>query len=134
MAQHQPPQQGSSAGFEAEPGCGPTGDVPLHIHHTLAHDIDSAPSRPYATGQPFIWQHGGHILILEVQPVGWVVAELQFHANQCQYLESHRAIYHWPREAAGALLARAIHADDALVTALAAKLSQWTTTASTRVQ
>lgn len=136
MAQHLPPQQGSSAGSEADPSCCPIGNHPLRFDQTLARGLVSdtgVHSRQQSrTSQPFVWQHRDHVLFLELQPVGWVVAELRFDASRCQYVEAHRAIYHWPREAAGAFLARAIQADAVLVATLATNLNAWVTAVGAR--
>lgn len=136
MAPNLPPQQGSSAGSEADPGCEPIENSPLRFDQTLARGLvagTSVHSRQQSrTSQPFVWQHGDHVLFLELQPVGWVVAELRFDANRCQYVEAHRAIYHWPREAAGAFLARAIQADAVLMVTLATNLGAWVTAIGAR--
>ncbi len=138
MAQHLPPQQGSSAGSGADPGCDPIGNHPLRFDQTFTRgpvsDTGVHSRRQSRTNQPFVWQHGDHILFLELQPVGWVVAELRFDANRCQYVEAHRAIYHWPREAAGAFLARAIIADAVLMATLATNLGAWVTTVGARAR
>lgn len=88
--------------------------------------VDRA-ERQIASWRPYVWQSGDHVYILEVEPVGWVVAELRFESCSCQYVEAHRAIYHWAREAFGAFLARAMAADDNVMTALANDLSAWAT-------
>ncbi len=74
---------------------------------------------------PFIWHDGQRVFILGVEPVGWVTAEFRFDQSRLAYVEVHRAIYHWPREAVGALLARACGASLASMVALLAELRQW---------
>ncbi|MGI8642979.1 MAG: hypothetical protein ACR2LS_02550 [Thermomicrobiales bacterium] len=75
--------------------------------------------------RPYVWQDGGHVLILVIEPVGWVVAELRFDSCRCQYVETHRAIYHWAREAFGAFMARTMGAGGAPLTTVANDLSAW---------
>lgn len=58
--------------------------------------------------QPFVWQHGRRLLLLEWEMGYWVLAELEFDPLVCRYTESRRAFYRWEREAVGALLSRTI--------------------------
>jgi hypothetical protein len=57
---------------------------------------------------PFAWQSGRRLWILDGRDAEWVVAELEFEPRGCRYIEVRRASYRWPREAAGALLGRAL--------------------------
>jgi hypothetical protein len=38
----------------------------------------------------------------------WVVAELRFDSESCTFTEVHTSRFHWPREAFGRLLSRAV--------------------------
>ncbi|MDQ3044603.1 MAG: hypothetical protein M3R06_05560, partial [Chloroflexota bacterium] len=49
-------------------------------------------------------------LLLDQEPLGWILAELYFDSSLCHYVEVRRATYTWPREAAGSLLARLVSA------------------------
>ncbi len=57
---------------------------------------------------PFAWQSGRRLWILDGRDSEWIVAELEFNPRECRYIEVRRAVYRWPREAAGALLGRAL--------------------------
>jgi len=70
--------------------------------------LAEAPTTSCAT--PFIWQHGQQLLLLDHEPLGWILAELHFDSRLCHYVEIRRATYRWPREAAGSLLARLVSA------------------------
>lgn len=78
----------------------------------------SGPSRPlveasdWAGRAPFACQNGDRLLLLESKSPGWVLAELRFDAGGCRYVEMRRARYRWAREAAGALLSRALAEGD----------------------
>ena len=66
--------------------------------------------------QPFAWQNGSQLLLLDVEATQWLVAELTFDADGCIYTEVRRAAYDSQREAIGALLSRALmYGDDALI-------------------
>ena len=66
--------------------------------------------------QPFAWQNGSQLLLLDVEATQWLVAELIFDADGCIYTEVRRAAYDSQREAIGALLSRALmYGDDALI-------------------
>lgn len=129
MAQWLPPHQRRTMGPELPPNCQSATDQPLHLSPLApgapATGMDDGTGRQIASWRPYVWQDGEHVLILEVEPVGWVVAELRFDPCTCQYVEAHRAIYHWAREAFGAFLARAMDPDEMLMTALANELSIW---------
>jgi len=74
---------------------------------------------------PFSWQHGRSLWILDREPIGWVLAELQFDPRACHYREIRRARYDWPREAAGVLVGRAMALGEAEAEAIAARLASW---------
>jgi len=74
---------------------------------------------------PFAAQHGRQLLLLDEERRGWVMAELHFDADRCRYVEIRRATYDSPREAAGALLSRALPAGDEAVERTAEHLLDW---------
>ena len=106
MAHHIPPTRGSGA------------DAPL--------GPDAATPRNDGRGRaPFAWQHGSQLLLLEARPLGWVLAELRFDRAACHYVEVRRARYRWPREAACALLGRALVGGEAVAAGAARDLQVW---------
>lgn len=109
MGHQTPPTKGSNRGFD--PGAGPPSD------------------RPSGWGPvPFAWQHGSQLLLLEAGPRGWLMAELRFDPDGCHYVEVRRARYRWGREAAGALLSRALAAGDDAAERTAQDLQSWLAT------
>jgi hypothetical protein len=74
---------------------------------------------------PFSWQHDRSLWLLGWEPEGWVLAELRFDPTACRYLEVRRALYRWPREAAGTLLGRGLAAGAGEAATLAARLDHW---------
>ena len=74
-------------------------DVRGGANHALHH----APA-----SQPFAWQNGEQLLLLDLEHSEWLVAELAFDATECLYFEKRRATYMAQREAIGALLSRAL--------------------------
>jgi hypothetical protein len=67
--------------------------------------------------QPFAWQNGNQLLLLDHEGPHWLVAELEFLPEECRYVEIRCMSFDWPREAIGALLARALSSgDEALIT------------------
>jgi hypothetical protein len=74
---------------------------------------------------PFAWQHGRRLLLLDEEARGWTFAELRFDQEHCRYVEVRRATFRWPREAAGALLARGVSFGDEQANRLAAALDRW---------
>jgi hypothetical protein len=58
--------------------------------------------------QPFAWQNGNQLLLLDIEEAQWLVAELAFDPNGCIYTEVRRAAYQSQREAIGVLLSRAL--------------------------
>ena len=76
-------------------------------------------------GEPFAWQHDQRLLLLDEEPIGWVVAELRFDADRCRYVEVWRATYRWSREAVGVLLSRALPAGETAVARTSVDLYLW---------
>jgi hypothetical protein len=74
---------------------------------------------------PFAWQHEQRLLLLDQEAGGWTFAELRFDSERCHYVEVRRATFRWPREAAGALLARGVAFGTAPAERLAADLQRW---------
>jgi hypothetical protein len=74
---------------------------------------------------PFAWQHEQRLLLLDQEAGGWTFAELRFDSERCHYVEVRRATFRWPREAAGALLARGVGFGAAPAERLAADLQRW---------
>ena len=62
--------------------------------------------------EPFAWQNGNQLLLMDVDQGGWQFAELVFVPGECRYIELRRSTYEWPREAVGALLSRALASGD----------------------
>ena len=96
-----------------------------------------AQRRPVGTGTcepmipaPFVWQHGRRLWILDGRVTDWVLAELVFEPLACRYLEVRRASYRWPREAAGALLGRALAGGETSAEEAARSLSLWASKAA----
>lgn len=96
-----------------------------------AHDSDA--TGPGARGvsgvaaerRPFACQHGNRLLLLEATVPGWILAELRFDPGACRYVEVRRARYRWAREAAGALLSRALAGGDAIADRTDRDLRDW---------
>jgi len=74
---------------------------------------------------PFACQHGNRLLLLEPDPAGWILAELRFDPGACHYLEVRRSQYASPREAAGALMSRALSAGNDVAERTARNLDDW---------
>lgn len=110
MAHHIPPTRGSGRGSGADAPLGP--------------DAAAAPNDGGGRA-PFAWQHGSQLLLLEARPLGWVLAELRFDGAACHYVEVRRARYRWPREAACALLGRALVGGEAVAARAAGDLQAW---------
>ena len=77
------------------------------------------------TPAPFVWQHERRLLLLDEEPIGWVLAELEFDPETCRYTEVRRAVYEWEREGIGALLSRALASGDVAVRDAAEALNGW---------
>jgi hypothetical protein len=63
--------------------------------------------------------------LLEEGPRGWLMAELRFDPAACHYVEVRRARYRWAREAAGALLSRALVVGDEGAERISRDLQSW---------
>lgn len=74
---------------------------------------------------PFAWQDGRRLWILDSGPDEWILAELRFEPDACRYFEVRRATYRWFREAAGALLGRALSGGQPHAEAAASGLTDW---------
>ena len=74
---------------------------------------------------PFAWQQGRRLLLLDEERRGWTFAELRFDDGDCRYTEVRRATFRWPREAAGALLARGVAFGSESTERLANALDRW---------
>lgn len=92
----------------------------------------SAPVRPAV--QPFVWQHGSRLYLLDREGRGWVLAELAFLSDACHYVEVRRTSYRWPREAAGVLLSRSLAVNQATARRLATDLTAWMANEQTPVK
>ena len=55
---------------------------------------------------PFVVQHGRSLFFLTWESSRWTLAELEFDAKTCTFVEQRRTHYEWPREAFGVLLSR----------------------------
>ena len=55
---------------------------------------------------PFVVQHGPRLFFLTWESSRWTLAELEFDAPSCTFVEQRRTHYEWPREAFGVLLSR----------------------------
>jgi hypothetical protein len=124
MSQHQSQRPTGSGGSEGAPA--------KHAGASNARDLasalnDSSAGVPGADAlaSPFIWQDGSRLLLLVRDERSWTLAELWFMSPECRYFERWRAQYAWPREAAGALLARAILTDPTSRGRLARGIAQW---------
>lgn len=70
-------------------------------------DASAAARRPVeATPVPFVVQHSRHLYFLTWEMGRWTLAELEFDAISCTFVEQRRTHYDWPREAFGVLLSR----------------------------
>jgi hypothetical protein len=77
---------------------------------------------------PFAWQHGTQLILLDDDPEGWVMAELQFDSDLCRYVEIRRAVYPLTREAIGAVISRALASGDHAAVDIALSLHDWLST------
>jgi hypothetical protein len=55
---------------------------------------------------PFVVQHGRSLFFVTWESSRWTLAELEFDAPSCTFVEQRRTHYEWPREAFGVLLSR----------------------------
>lgn len=74
---------------------------------------------------PFVWQHGRRLLLLDEEPIGWVLAELSFEPDTCRYAEIRRAVYEWEREAVGSIMSRALASGEHALVDAARSLNNW---------
>jgi hypothetical protein len=77
---------------------------------------------------PFAWQHGTQLILLDDDPEGWVMAELQFDSDLCRYVEIRRAVYPLTREAIGVVISRALASGDHAAVDVALSLHHWLST------
>ena len=124
MAQRTPPTRGPGRGSGSDAAPDPD---PMPVSRSVsASGVTPFPASAFPDGgAPFSWQHGSQLLLLEAGRIGWMLAELRFDAGRCRYVEVRRARYRWPREAAGALLSRALTAGDTTADELATDLLAW---------
>ena len=62
-------------------------------------------AREYST-IPFVVQFERRLFLLTWELTRWTLAELEFDARSCTFVEQRRTSYEWPREAFGVLLSR----------------------------
>ncbi len=129
MAQDIPPPTSPGGLPEGEPGSEPA-DHPVGRGGRRvrggAEALRGGPPPTALPGRaPFAWQHGNRLLLLEARPLGWIMAELRFDPGRCHYVEIRRTRYRWAREAAGALLSRALAAGDTAPERAARDLDAW---------
>ncbi len=55
---------------------------------------------------PFVVQSGTTLYLVAEEAASWVLAELEFDNQSCQFAIVRQAQYRWPREALGRLLSR----------------------------
>lgn len=55
---------------------------------------------------PFVLQYERQLFLLTWELTRWTLAELEFDAATCTFVEQRRTHYEWPREAFGVLLSR----------------------------
>jgi hypothetical protein len=77
---------------------------------------------------PFVWQHGRQLILLDDDPEGWVMAELRFDDDLLHYVEIRRAVYPLTREAIGAVISRALASGDHAAVDTALSLHDWLST------
>lgn len=76
-----------------------------------SHDVRIEPDRALhlvPAPQPFAWQNGEQLLLLDLEQSKWLVAELAFDPAECLYFEKRRSSFDAQREAIGVLLSRAL--------------------------
>ena len=81
-----------------------------------SHLGEQAPNLPVQTARadaatcrnslPFVVQAGPTLFMVAEESSDWVIAELNFDAASCAFMETRRAHYSWPREVFGRLLSR----------------------------
>lgn len=77
--------------------------------------------------QPFAWQNGNQLLLLDIEDATWLVAELAFDADACTYAEVRRAAFASQREAIGVLLSRALSAGESALIDTVEQLDRYMT-------
>jgi hypothetical protein len=55
---------------------------------------------------PFVVQSGTTLYVVAEEATAWVLAELEFDSQSCQFSIEKQSQYQWPREALGRLLSR----------------------------
>ena len=120
------PRDGTGADGGADASAGPhrLGPRPKTTAASPRQPRASAPPPGHGRA-PFAWQHGSLLLLLEARPLGWIMAELRFDPTHCHYVEIRRTRYRWAREAAGALLSRALAAGASGAERAAQDLDAW---------
>jgi hypothetical protein len=83
---------------------------------------------PQRAPNPFVWQHGRQLILLDDDPMGWVMAELRFDDELLHYVEVRRAVYPLTREAIGAVISRALASGDHAAVDTALSLHDWLST------
>jgi hypothetical protein len=68
------------------------------------------------------------LLLLDDDEGKWVMAELRFEPDLCRYVEIRRATYAWVREAAGAVISRALASGEEAARDSARVLQAWLAT------
>ena len=121
MAHQTPPTKDPGPGADRDPTSSPSSPIGSGWSVSKVTGAIRSESGPV----PFAWQHGCRLLLLEGRPRRWVLAELQFDPTACHYIELRRAHFRWPREAAGALLSRALAAGPAAAESAATELATW---------
>ncbi len=96
----------------------------------VSHPAGNAPSGASAEPSPlpFVWQRGLQLLLLDDDDGEWVMAELRFEPDLCRYVEIRRATYTWVREAAGAVISRALASGEEAARDSARVLQAWLAT------
>jgi hypothetical protein len=80
-----------------------------------------------APAQPFAWQGGSRVLLLDRDDSSWLLAELSFDQHECLYTEIRRASYESQREAIGALLSRALASGETALVDAVERLDRYMT-------
>ncbi|MEJ7837975.1 MAG: hypothetical protein WKF81_04120 [Thermomicrobiales bacterium] len=74
--------------------------------HSNASGSSAARRVVETTPVPFVVQHARDLYFLTWETGRWTLAELEFDADSCTFVEQRRTHYDWPREAFGVLLSR----------------------------
>ncbi len=82
-------------------------DCTTLIGPTLGGDTPVAADRKARRDRlPFVVQSGTTLYLVAEEAASWVLAELEFDTQNCQFSIVKQAQYRWPREALGRLLSR----------------------------